>query len=195
MQDFTFGATRWRTIRAFGANPLVRVSDRIEATVVVSAVSISVLAAPVAGAVGTAVYDARSRTYAAEAQTGRTHSAIVGATRGGDPVARPYLDATIVDARWRSEGVEHTASFSVRGPVAVGDRVDIWINDKGERGRPPPPLHAAVIDAVGVAASLSLVVLGTTAALVLLVRRQLDRRRDADWEREIRDLIHRTSAD
>jgi hypothetical protein len=39
MQAFEFTPTRWPFIRAFGANPLVRISDRIEAIVVVSAVA------------------------------------------------------------------------------------------------------------------------------------------------------------
>lgn len=195
MQDVTFGATRWRTIRAFGMNPLIRFSDRIEAMTVVSAVSISILIAPVAGAIGTAVYDDRSRSYAQEAQTGRTQRAIVGATGSDVAVTPSYMDTAIVEARWRSAGIEHTETFSVRGQVAVGDRIDIWINDKGERVRPPPPVSAAITGAVCVAVALCLVVLGAMAALVSLVRRRLDRRRDADWEREISDLIHRTSAD
>jgi len=40
---------------AFCRNPLVRVTDRLEALVIVLAIVVSLLAAPVAGAVGTAV--------------------------------------------------------------------------------------------------------------------------------------------
>lgn len=196
MQDFIFGATRWRVIRAFGRNPLVRVSDRIEAMVVVSAVAVSLLATPVAGAIGTAVYDARSRTYAEEVQTRRSQNAIVSATRRGITVTRPYMETSVVELYWQSDGIERTTSFSTSGPVAVGDQIDIWLNDKGERVGPPPrPFQAAVLDAVFVAVSLCLAVFCATTALIALVRRRLDRHRDADWEREIGDLVHRRSAD
>jgi hypothetical protein len=54
---------------AFCRNPLVRVTDRLEALVIVLAIVVSLLAAPVAGAVGTAVYDARRQQYEAEVLT------------------------------------------------------------------------------------------------------------------------------
>jgi hypothetical protein len=47
----------------------VRVTDRLEALVIVLAIVVSLLAAPVAGAVGTAVYDARRQQYEAEVLT------------------------------------------------------------------------------------------------------------------------------
>jgi hypothetical protein len=194
MQAFIFGPTRWRTIRAFGTNPLVRISDRIEAIVVVSALAVSLLAAPIAGAIGTAVYDARSRIYADEAHNRRPISATVTTTRRGVTVIRPYMDTAIVEARWRSGGTAHTASFSARHPVNVGDQIDIWVDDSGKRVIPPPPLQA-VIEAAFVAALFWLFVTAAAAAVVALVRQQFDRHHDTDWEREIGDLADRRSAD
>ena len=69
MQTFTIGVGhRWWT-QVFRRNPLVRPSDRIEVLVLGFAVLLTVVAIPVAGAIGTFVHDARTRVYAEEAQT------------------------------------------------------------------------------------------------------------------------------
>ena len=61
MDTFTVRSPRWLVVRLFGRNPLIRISDRIEALALVLTVVVSLLAAPIAAAVGTAVYDSRSR--------------------------------------------------------------------------------------------------------------------------------------
>jgi hypothetical protein len=194
MHALSFGPTRWRTIRAFGKNPLVRTSDRVEAIVVVSAIVLSLFAASIAGAIGTAVYDSRSRIYAEEAQRLRPVNAIVTTTRSGVPVARLSLNTNIVEARWRSEGIGHTEWFSPKATVAVGDRIDIWVNDKGQRVERPAGFQAAVA-AVCVAVPFWAAVIAVSAALVTLVRRLLDRHHDIDWEREIGVLVSSRWAD
>jgi hypothetical protein len=93
--------------------------------VVVAAVAISLLAAPVAGAIGTAVHDARSRVYGEEAHTRQPISAIVTTTGHSAAVARPYMDTTIVQARWLAEGIEHTETFGSKRAVTAGDQIDI----------------------------------------------------------------------
>ena len=60
MQTFTLLSQRWWVVRVFGRNPLVRLSDRVGVLLVLLAWVVSIIAAPVAGAVGTAVYDAHS---------------------------------------------------------------------------------------------------------------------------------------
>ena len=69
MQTFTLLPQRWWVVRAFGRNPVVRLSDRVGVLLVLLACAVSIIAAPVAGAVGTAVYDAHSLRYAEQAQT------------------------------------------------------------------------------------------------------------------------------
>ena len=78
MDTFTVRLPRWPFVQwLFGRNPLIRLSDRVEALVLVFAVVVSVLAAPMAAAVGTAVYDSRSTFYAEQAQNRRTVTATV----------------------------------------------------------------------------------------------------------------------
>ena len=60
-----------------GRNPLIRISDRVEALVLVLAVVVSLLAIPIAAAVGTAVHDSRSSLYAEQAQARRMVTATV----------------------------------------------------------------------------------------------------------------------
>ena len=55
MLTFTLDPRRWPLMCAFWRNPLVHVTDRLEALVILLAIVVSLLAAPVAGAVGTAV--------------------------------------------------------------------------------------------------------------------------------------------
>lgn len=76
MLSFTLDPRRWWLACAFSRNPLVRGTDRVEALVIVLVSVVCLLAAPVAGAVGTAVYDARRQQYAAEVRTDHTADSI-----------------------------------------------------------------------------------------------------------------------
>lgn len=67
-----------RTIlRVFSRNPLVRGTDRLEAVVMLLAVTVSLLTIPFAAAAGTAVHDSRSHVYAHQAQTRHPATATV----------------------------------------------------------------------------------------------------------------------
>jgi hypothetical protein len=74
---FTLDPRCWWIVRSFGRNPLIRLTDRVEALVVMFAIIVSLVAAPVAGAVGTAVYGARHQLYAEEAQTRHPGAAVL----------------------------------------------------------------------------------------------------------------------
>ena len=87
MQTFTIGlGHRWWTL-VFGRNPLVRPSDRIEFLVLSFAVLVTVVAIPVAAAIGTSVHDARAWVYAEEALT--RHQVTATATERGVIVVQP----------------------------------------------------------------------------------------------------------
>ena len=60
MQTFTFDPRRWWVAPAVCRNPLVRRIDRVEPLAIMLAIVVSLLVIPVAGAVGTAVYDDRA---------------------------------------------------------------------------------------------------------------------------------------
>jgi hypothetical protein len=95
-------------------------SDRIEAIVVALAVAISLVAAPVAGAIGTAVHDARSQAYTEAADTRHTLIATVTTTGHTAVITHRYDIITTVHARWRVKGIEHTDAFGVNSLVTAG---------------------------------------------------------------------------
>jgi hypothetical protein len=195
MQSFIFTPTRWPIIRAFGTNPLVRTSDRIETIVVVSAVAFALLAAPVACAIGTTIHETRSRFYAEEAQARQPVRAVVITTRQSAGAARPYPNTPVIQARWRADGIERVTTFRSERAVEVGAPIEIWVNDAGERVASPSPASQAVVDAISVGVLLWVVAVGAAAALVAVVRWRLNRRHDADWEREIAGLADSRWAD
>jgi hypothetical protein len=179
----------WWVLRAAGRNPLVRGSDRLELLIVGLGILIVVVAAACAGALGTAVHDARSHIYIAQAQT--RHTVVAEAVDDSRSVLG-VNDAmtTMVNARWQVDGTKHTGSVALDRTVKTGDPLMIWVDRNGNRVDAPTPTSQAGVDAVVVAYFSWQTVVLAAAALVLWGRSRLDRRRDTAWERDIRCLIH-----
>jgi hypothetical protein len=68
MQSFTIGFGRTWLLRAWGRNELVDSTDRRQAWVLSVAVTLAVIALPIAAALGTAAHDARLATYTEQAR-------------------------------------------------------------------------------------------------------------------------------
>jgi hypothetical protein len=183
--DYVHG---WWVLRACGRNPLVRRIDRLELLIVALGILVVVVAAACAGALGTAVHDARSRVYIAQAQTRHT----VTARAIDDSTVVLGVDdnmATRVNARWQVNGTEHTGSLDWDDAVKTGDSLTIWVDRNGDRVDAPTPISQAGADAVGVAYVAWQSVALAAAGLICWGRSCLDRRRDSAWERDIRCLI------
>jgi hypothetical protein len=180
----------WRVLRAYGRrNPLVRTSDRIELLIIALGVLIVMVATACAGALGTAVHDARSRVYLAEAQT--RHTVIATAVEDSTTVVGVHGHVvTRVNARWRVDGTEHTDGLTTNGSVKAGDPLVIWADRNGNRVDAPTPRSQAGVDAVGVAFAAWQAVLFTVTGLVCWARSRLDRRRISGWERDLRSLVY-----
>jgi hypothetical protein len=84
----------WWIGRIFGRNPLLRRTDRIEASVTLVALIVSLLVIPVAGVEGGAVYGMRHSRYAHEAQERHTVVATVLETETDG------AGSVVVQARW-----------------------------------------------------------------------------------------------
>jgi hypothetical protein len=85
-------APGWWILRACSRNPLVRAIDRLELVIIALALVAVLVAASCAGALGTAVFDARSHVYIAQAQTRHTVTGTLPTTwvdRDGNPVGAP----------------------------------------------------------------------------------------------------------
>ncbi|MBJ7338119.1 hypothetical protein [Mycolicibacterium sp.] len=186
MQTFSFGLRGSWVLRFCGRHPLVRTSDRIETLVLVVAVTVAVLAIPVAAAVGTAVHDTRSRTYAEQAQSRH----IVTARAVTDSAAVPHANSIdfTVRARWNVFGSNHDEVVPVTDRVTAGDRLDVWVDDRGEAVQAPTPPGRAGQEALGAAVLSWLCVAAAAAVCVGLSRRRLTRARYAAWDRELETL-------
>jgi hypothetical protein len=179
----------WWVLRACGRNPLVRGIDRVELLIVALGILFVVVAAACAGALGTAVHDARSHVYIAQAQT--RHTVTASATEDSTLVLRvDDSTATMVNARWQVNGTEHAGSIDWDHAAKAGDPLTIWVDRDGKRVDPPTPISQAGADAIGVAYVAWQSVALAAAGLVCWGRSRLERRRDTAWEREIRCLIH-----
>src|SRR5258705_1005682 len=109
----------WWVLRAAGGIPLVRGSDRLELLIVALGILVVVVAAACAGALGTAVHDARSRVYIAQAQT--RHTVIAEAVDDSTIVLGVHDNMTTrVKARWQVNGTERTGSVAPDRPVKTG---------------------------------------------------------------------------
>jgi hypothetical protein len=172
--------------RIFGRNPLLRRTDRVEALAVVLATIASVLAIPVACAVGTAVYMSRERLYADEIQT--RHAATATVMDVDSPRVRPYAGTITVRAKWRDGGADHTDSFKGGYPVKRGETMQIWVDNHGNHVNPPAPTSQAGVDAVNTGLQIWLGVSLVATALAAATRAPLNRKRDAEWDRELRSL-------
>jgi hypothetical protein len=179
---------RWWLVRACGRNPLVRGSDRFELLIVALGILVVLIAAAGAGALGTAVHDARSRVYLEQAQT--RHAVIATVIDDGPTIVGvDHHTMTTVNARWDVNGTERTGSLTVERGVETGDLLRIWVDRNGDRVGAPTPASQAGVDAVGVAYAAWQTVALVVAGLICWGRSRLARRRDSAWEREIRCLI------
>ena len=123
-------------------NPLVRAVDRLELLVIALAILAVLFAAACAGALGTAVHEARSSTYAAESQMRRSATATAAiATAAGASIE------TRANARWR---------LRVGAPQShpVSQRVDpqmVWDIRSGRRVDAAHSTGQATAEAIGIA--------------------------------------------
>jgi hypothetical protein len=180
----------WWLLRACRRrNPLVRTSDRVELLIIALGVLIAMVATACAGALGTAVHEARSHVYLAEAQT--RHTLIARAAEDSTTVVgfRHYA-VTVVHAQWQVDGIEHTDGLTIDGRVKTGDPLLIWVDRNGNRVDAPTPTAQAGVDAVGVAYAAWQAVLLIVTGLVRWARSRLDRRRFSGWERDLRILVY-----
>ena len=93
------------------------------------AVLLTVVAVPIAGAIGTFVYDARTRVYAEEAQT--RHQVTATAIEDGTVVAQPKSISFKARATWTAAGRDHSEIFTWSDRVKAGDQL-VYL---GERRR------------------------------------------------------------
>ena len=184
METFTFGWKRTWWTRVAGRNRLVRPVVRIEALVSALAVFSMIMMAPVAAAIGTSVHEVRSQFYAGQADT--RHQVTATAVGDAAVVTTPSAVKFIVPARWDAAGRRHEERIEWSDMAKAGENLAIWVDDRGERVDPPAPPSRADAEAIGAAAVVWLGFSCITGAGLTVLHRYFDRRRYADWDRQMR---------
>ncbi|MFI6010022.1 hypothetical protein ACIBAG_14565 [Streptomyces sp. NPDC051243] len=169
-------------------NPLRRRSDVVEAWALRAVTVLLVVVAPLVGVVvGWWAHD-DARTTAREHRAGHRHvrAEAVGAAADAFPPAQggrqPSAEMTV---RWTEPGDgPRTATARVPAGTRAGERVDVWLDDRG-RSVPPPPdgtaiwQHTVVLGACATGGAVAVILLGHCAVRHAAMRRRLD-----EWERE-----------
>ena len=158
-----------------GRNPLLRRTDRIEALVMLVALVVSLVAIPVAAAVGIGVYDLRDSRFAQEGRDRHTEVAAVLETE------TEGARSTVVRARWPAAAGERTGVLQLTTQAKVGDRIEVWVDKDSNPVAPPTPTWHAVGDAYGATMATLLFVAVTMTSFVTGVCSRLDRERNAQW--------------
>ena len=181
---FTVRLPRWRFMRLFGFNPLVRISDRVEAFVLVLAVVVCFLPRR-----SPPPWELRSTTPAA-ANTPSRPKLVKCDRHSHRPQGRLHdsLGPTItVLARWFAAGTEHTGPVSTPPGVKTGDSIDIWVGEDGSHVGPPP--KTAYDEAVAVASAIWFSVAIVAGVLVAGTRAALNRAHHAQWQDDFDNLV------
>ena len=175
---------RWPVLlRLAGRDPLVRTTDRIEALVLVLAVVVSLLAAPIAAAVGTAVYDSSRQAYAEQAHTRHTVAATVTDVPASQQILR--TGTTTVSARWTAAGAEHTGTVKAQSTAKAGDTLEIWVDNNGAQVPAPTPTTRAAAEAAMGALVIWICAAATAATLFTVTRAVCDRIRFTRWQHDL----------
>lgn len=72
--------------------------------------------------------------------------------------------------------------------MAAGDHLTIWVDPAGDRRAAPLTDRDAAVQAVIAAVAAWLTIVGAAVGGWAVLRMRLDRRRHADWDRDLRRL-------
>jgi hypothetical protein len=188
MDTFTVRLPWWPVLlRLAGRDPLVRTIDRIEALVLVLAVAVSLIAAPIAAAVGTAVYDSSRHIYAEQAHTRHTVAATVTDVPASQQILR--TGTTTVSARWTAAGAEHTGTVEAQSTAKTGDTLEIWVDANGAQVPAPAPTSRAAAEAAMGALVIWICAAAIAATLFTVTRAVCDRIRFRRWQHDLDNLV------
>ena len=188
MDTLTLRLPRWPVLlRLLGRDPLVRTTDRIEALVLVLAVVVSLLAIPIAAAVGSAVHDSRRHLYAEQVVTRHIVAAMVTDVPASQQVSR--TGTITVAVRWSAAGAEHTGAVTAQWTTKTGDPIEIWVDNTGAQVPAPTPTTFAAVEAVTGALVIWICVAATAATLSTLTRAVCHRIRLTGWQHDLDSLV------
>jgi hypothetical protein len=189
LETFAVRLPRGPVLGLFRRNPLLRASDRVEALVLALAVMVSLLAVPVAAAVGTAIHESRRDVYAQQLHNRHLITATITDSAAAQNISR--TNTVTVAARWLAAGTEHTGAVAAQSATEPGDHVAIWVDNNGALTDEPTPTIRAGVDAVTAALFMWAGVTAAAAILFAGTRAVCDRIRAIRWQQAIDTLVGR----
>jgi hypothetical protein len=174
-------------VRAFGFNPLIRLTDRLEAFAVLAVLVSALFALPAAAMAGTMIYESGVRTATEQTQTRHSVDALVV---DGAGLPTDFETPAYVSAQWTEGTQTHTDRVASPATVRAGDHMTVWLDPAGTVVAAPRTAADAKIGAVAAAVAVWITVVACSAVLAFVVRVGLDRSRERAWERELHLLAH-----
>ncbi|WP_156959616.1 hypothetical protein [Nocardia sp. BMG51109] len=181
MSDYPSIGVRMLRTAPWSANPLMRPADRALAVLRVLAVLACLLAIPLAGAIGTAVYGDHSERIRFERATKvRTTATVID-----DPAPVRTDRGTQARVRWDHGGRGGEATVPIPATASRGDQVPLWLDTHGYPTEPPVWPGAAAVAGFGAAAGMitatALLGSGICAAADRILLRHQTRLLDTEW--------------
>lgn len=189
MHEFTWSPVGqfWpRYFMCFSRNPLVRRSDRLEASVKLMALIVALLLIAPAAAFGTSVHD-QQRQVAAR-QSAESHTVDATAADNSVVVSRFGAGGFRTHVQWVAGGSGHNAWFVGPKNLRLGDHTSVWVNSRGEYVDSPQTRDQVSASAFGAAALLWLGLTGSLYVMVQALRWWLDHKRYGRWAAEWSEL-------
>ncbi|EMD24086.1 Rv1733c family protein [Amycolatopsis azurea] len=177
----------WRRIHP-GRNPLARITDRIEAAIIVGGVLAALLGVPLAAAAGSEAYATMMARSVFEAATRHSTDAVLLEDAPPSRIGvngTPSTETARVPARWElSDGAVREGLATADLGASAGDRVTVWLDESDAVvAAPVMPLDAAGTG-VGVGVGVWLIAVTLLVSGYLVALRLLNRVRLAAWDRE-----------
>lgn len=168
------------------ANPLCRLSDRVQGLILLLCMLVALVGAPLAGvAAGAAVDHMGLRAERADAHTLRQVTATLVA--GSKKTTGLYGDTVYwAPARWRApDGATSSGILQgVPADAAIGAHLRIWVDPKGRQTDPPRTHEETIVGASVAAITIPMIAILVVAYLYSGVLALLDRGRMRRWARE-----------
>jgi hypothetical protein len=175
-------------LRALGRNPIIRVSDRLEAVAFLTVLMVSLLAIPFAARVEDQTY--RSHLYIAAEQAHSRHSIEAVVLQGSLGMPTDFDTPPSVLVQWHEGARLRTEEVTSPGTVETGAPLTIWIDETGRVVAPPLTPNDIKISAISVGWTVWILIVVFTGLGALGVRLWLDRFRAHAWESALRVLAH-----
>ncbi|MDT5290007.1 MAG: hypothetical protein QOF88_4896 [Mycobacterium sp.] len=183
---------RWY-VHALGVNPLIRITDRLEALAVLAALMSALIAIPAAAQAGNLVYESAAHTADEQAHDRHAVQALVveGSRRMPTDPEGPAADGPAsVRAQWRDGTHMRTEQITSPSMAKAGESLTIWLDGTGKVVAAPMTADDAGLSVAVAAGTVWIAIVACAALAAFLIRRGLDRSRDHAWERELHLLAH-----